>query len=131
MQNLRESVDDYKYVGLGWYPANPERFREGVAFLAARTFPNCQGPVWIACEGPKGPHRFVTFWNGSPRSESMNREKVIETVTKVRTLQALTNMTGTITKRSQGLLLQSLTPEELILAAEMLTKDGQNNGNAR
>jgi hypothetical protein len=61
----------------------------------------------------------------------MNREKVIETVTKVRTLQALTNMTGTITKRSQGLLLQSLTPEELILAAEMLTKDGQNNGNAR
>jgi hypothetical protein len=60
----------------------------------------------------------------------MNREKVIETVTKVRTLQALTNMTGTITKRSQGFLLQSLTPEELILAAEMLTKDGQNNGNA-
>jgi len=44
----------------------------------------------------------------------------------------LTEMTGTITKRSQGLLLQSLTPEELTLAAQELTKkEGQTYGNDR
>lgn len=57
----------------------------------------------------------------------MNREKVMNVIAKVRSLQALTQQTKTITTRSQGLLLQSLTSEELILAAEMLTqKDGQN-----
>jgi hypothetical protein len=58
VQNLRGSVDDYKYVGLGWYPANPEMFREGVAFLATQTFQIAKDLLWIACEGPKGPHRF-------------------------------------------------------------------------
>jgi hypothetical protein len=57
----------------------------------------------------------------------VNREKVMNVIAKVRSLQALTQQTKTITTRSQGLLLQSLTSEELILAAEMLTqKDGQN-----
>jgi hypothetical protein len=57
----------------------------------------------------------------------VNREKVMDVIAKVRSLQALTQQTKTITTRSQGLLLQSLTSEELILAAEMLTqKDGQN-----
>jgi hypothetical protein len=58
----------------------------------------------------------------------MNR--VQDVVNKVRALRELTEMTGTITKRSQGLLLQALTPEELTLAAQMLTsKDGQTNDN--
>jgi len=58
----------------------------------------------------------------------MNR--VQDVVNKVRALRELTEMTGTITKRSQGLLLQALTSEELTLAAQMLTpKDGQTNDN--
>ena len=58
----------------------------------------------------------------------MSREKVLDVVHKVTVLRELTEMTGTITKRSQGLLLQSLTPEELVLAAEMLTrKEGKND----
>jgi hypothetical protein len=60
----------------------------------------------------------------------MGSEKVKDVIRKVQALRQLTEMTGTITKRSQGLLLQSLTPEELTLAAELLTssKDGQTNG---
>jgi hypothetical protein len=58
----------------------------------------------------------------------MSRDRVNDVVRKVRALRELTEMTGTITKRSQGILLQSLSPEELTLAAELLTqKDGQTN----
>ncbi len=59
----------------------------------------------------------------------MSRGKVQEVVRKVQALRQLTLLTGTITKRTQGLLLQSLTPEELTMAAELLTsqKDGQNS----
>jgi hypothetical protein len=55
--------------------------------------------------------------------------KVREVVRKVQALRQLTEMTGTITKRSQGLLLQSLAPDELTLAAELLTrpKEGQTD----
>ena len=54
--------------------------------------------------------------------------RVNDVVRKVRALRELTALTGTITKRSQGLLLQALTPEELTKAAELLTtKDGQTN----
>jgi hypothetical protein len=56
-------------------------------------------------------------------------DRVTDVVQKVRALRELTEMTGTITKKSQGLLLQSLSSEELILAAQILTsKDGQTNG---
>ena len=55
-------------------------------------------------------------------------ERVRDVVNKVRALQKLTMQTGTITKRSQGLLLQSLTPEELIAAAQILTAEGQTDG---
>lgn len=56
--------------------------------------------------------------------------KVKDVVAKVRALRELTEMTGTITKKSQGLLLQSLSPEELTQAAQELTrKDGQTNAN--
>jgi len=59
-------------------------------------------------------------------------DRVRDIVQKVRALRELTEMTGTITKRSQGLLLQSLTPEELTLAAQELTKkEGQTYGNDR
>jgi hypothetical protein len=54
--------------------------------------------------------------------------KVHDVVRKVQALQRLTEQTGTITKRSQGLLLQALSPEELTLAAELLMKDRQTNG---
>jgi hypothetical protein len=67
---------------------------------------------------------------GKVRGETeMSSEKVKDVIRKVQALRELTAMTGTITKRSQGLLLQSLTPEELTLAAELLTssKDGQTN----
>jgi hypothetical protein len=56
--------------------------------------------------------------------------KIRDVVEKVRALRKLTEMTGTITRRSQGLLLQSLSPEELTLAAQLLTegkKEGQTN----
>jgi len=58
----------------------------------------------------------------------MNR--VEDVVKKVRALRELTAVTGTITKRSQGLLLQALTPQELTLAAQLLMdgrKEGQTN----
>src|SRR5690242_6952198 len=55
-------------------------------------------------------------------SNGIDKQKVAVVVRKVRTLMKLTEMTGTITKRSQGLLLQSLSPEELLLAAEILTE---------
>jgi hypothetical protein len=59
----------------------------------------------------------------------MDKDRVHGVVEKVRALRQLTEMTGTITKRSQGLLLQALSPEELTLAAELLTKkDGQTHG---
>lgn len=58
----------------------------------------------------------------------MDMSNVEEIVRKVRALRALTEMTGTITRRSQGLLLQALSPEELTLAAELLQKDGQRDG---
>lgn len=59
----------------------------------------------------------------------MDRDRVHGVVEKVRALRQLTEMTGTITKRSQGLLLQALSPEELTLAAELLIKkDGQTDG---
>jgi len=56
-------------------------------------------------------------------------DRVHDVVGKVRALRELTAMTGTITKRSQGLLLQALTPEELTLAAQLLTekKEGLTN----
>jgi len=60
----------------------------------------------------------------------MTTGRVKDVVRKVRALRELTEMTGTITKRSQGLLLQSLSPDELTQAAQMLTqkeKDGQIN----
>ena len=58
-------------------------------------------------------------------------DRVTEVVKKVRALRELTEVSGTITKRSQGLLLQSLSPEELTLAAQMLSegKKEQTNGN--
>ena len=56
-----------------------------------------------------------------------DKKKVEEVCYKVRKLQKLTELTGTITKRSQGLLLQSLNPEELLLAAEILTEERQSN----
>lgn len=60
---------------------------------------------------------------------TMDRQKVEDICRKVQKLQKLTALTGTITKRSQGLLLQSLSPEELLLAADILTEEGQTNGN--
>jgi len=48
--------------------------------------------------------------------------KVLLVVRKVQALRQLTEMTGTITKRSQGLLLQSLSPDEMTMAAELLTQ---------
>ena len=57
----------------------------------------------------------------------MNR--VEEVVHKVRCLQRLTEQTGTITKRSQGLLLQSLSSEELIEAAEKLDREKDRHVN--
>ena len=60
-------------------------------------------------------------------------QHVQDVVNKVRALRQLTEMTGTITRRSQGLLLQSLSPEELALAAQLLTepKDGRTNRDER
>ena len=57
----------------------------------------------------------------------MDEKRVKEVVAKVRDLQELTRTTGTITRRSQGLLLQSLTPEELTLAAKLLRKREQTD----
>ena len=56
-------------------------------------------------------------------------DRVHDVVLKVRALRELTTVTGTITKRSQGLLLQALTPEELTQAAQLLMepKEGQTN----
>jgi len=54
-------------------------------------------------------------------------DRVKDVVRKVRALQKLTAQTGTITKRSQGLLLQALSPEELILAAQILTEGLTDN----
>jgi hypothetical protein len=58
-------------------------------------------------------------------------DRVNDVIQKVRALRQLTEDCGTITKRSQGLLLQSLSPEELTLAAQMLSegKKEQTNGN--
>ncbi len=54
-------------------------------------------------------------------------DRVKDVVRKVRALQKLTAQTGTITKRSQGLLLQVLSPEELTLAAQLLTEGLTDN----
>jgi hypothetical protein len=55
-------------------------------------------------------------------------DRVHDVVQKVRALRDLTEMTGTITRRSQGILLQALTPEELTQAAQLLTqKEGQTS----
>jgi hypothetical protein len=51
----------------------------------------------------------------------------MEVLRKVRALQKLTAQTGTITRRSQGLLLQALSPEELISAAQILTEGMTEN----
>jgi len=59
-------------------------------------------------------------------------QTVLEVVEKVRALQELTETTGTITKRSQGLLLQALTPEQLTAAAVLLgKKERQTNEHPR
>jgi hypothetical protein len=57
-----------------------------------------------------------------------NSSRVREAVAQVQALRELTRQTGTRTTRSQGLVLQSLTDQELI-AASLLLKD-TNDGNA-
>jgi hypothetical protein len=59
----------------------------------------------------------------------MSGQKVKDVVLKVKALRKLTADCGTITKKAQGLLLQSLTAEELTMAAELLfsQKDGQTS----
>ena len=61
---------------------------------------------------------------------TLDRKKVQDAVDKVIALRKLTAMTGTRTTRSQGEMLQSLNSEEMALAAQLLTKDGQANGNS-
>jgi len=58
----------------------------------------------------------------------MSHERVKDVCRKVRKLQQLTKLTSTITTRSQGYLLESLSPEELIEAAEILTEGTRDNG---
>jgi hypothetical protein len=50
----------------------------------------------------------------------VDTRKVENVVRKVRHLQFITCETGFITSRSQGDLFRTLTPDELVLAGEML-----------
>jgi hypothetical protein len=60
----------------------------------------------------------------------VDERKVRTTVDKVIALRRLTALTGTRTTRSQGELLQVLNTDEMVLAAQLLTKDGQTNEHA-
>lgn len=55
----------------------------------------------------------------------INRAKVTDVVQKVRNLQALTRISGTITTRAQGVLLRALNDEELTYAAELLAEQNE------
>jgi hypothetical protein len=59
----------------------------------------------------------------------MTDERLRQIARKVIALQDLTNMTGTITKRTQGEMLQALSSEDLVRVAEFLREErGQTNG---
>lgn len=62
----------------------------------------------------------------------MTEDRLRQIARQVIALQDLTALTGTITKRSQGELLQSLPTADLVRVAEILKEErGQTNGSPR
>ena len=62
----------------------------------------------------------------------MTDDRLRQIARQVIALQDLTSLTGTITKRSQGELLQSLPTADLVRVAEILREErGQTNGSPR
>jgi hypothetical protein len=58
----------------------------------------------------------------------MDTARLKRIANQVRALREITEISGTVTKKAQGNLLQSLSSEELTFVAEELM-EGKNNGN--